>query len=146
MKFKIEFKDIYQNINWKSLIIGAVAFVLTVNVAINYNSEILLVFSSIGLLYIGYTSQNRIQGMVLGAIGTLPLVIANLFFFSFGESFKDSNEILVVISFLLIGVLCGFLGVYFNENRKRAIEQKITQESIGKGRKNKNKKNKVKTK
>ena len=138
----MEFKDIYQKIDWKSLILGGGVFAFTVITAVEYNLDILLVFSSIGLLYIGYDSQNRLQAVVLGTLGTVPLGLANLLFPSLVSPISGNNMgILIMISFLAIGAFCGFAGFYFNIRRKKAIEAKIKQESIGKGRKKKNKKN-----
>lgn len=132
----MELKDIYENINYKSLILGAALFAFIVVLAIEYKLDILLIFSSAGLLYIGYGSKNRIQGIVLGAIGTLPLFIATVYFQRLGEITGENITLLILISFLAIGAFCGFTGSYFNASRKKAIEK---QKSIGKGRKNKEK-------
>ena len=145
----MEFKEIYQNLDWKSLIIGAGIFAFAVIIAVEYELDILLVISSVGLLYIGYSSQNRLQAIVLGTIGTLPLVLASLLLHPLLSYMSGNNtDILIIISFLAIGAFCGFGGFYFNSKRKKAIEEKIIQESTGKGRKkkNKNKKNKNKKK
>lgn len=135
----MELKDIYQNINWKSLILGAAVFAFIVILAVDYSIDVLLIFSSVGLLYIGYASQNRLQGILLGAVGTLPLGIATLFFERLGPITGNNIEIWIIVAFLAIGAFCGFTGSYFSSSRKKAIEQKIKQESIGKGRKKKNK-------
>jgi hypothetical protein len=134
----MELKDIYGNINYKSLIIGAALFAFIVVFATEY-LDILLVFSSVGLLYIGYGAQNRIQGTILGAIGTLPLFIATVFFQRLGPITGENLVLLILISFLGIGAFCGFTGSYFSENRKKAIE-KMQEESIGKGKKKAGKK------
>ena len=138
----MEFKDVYQNIDWKSLLLGAGIFAFTVLTAVEYELDILLVFASVGLLYIGYTSENIVQAVILGAIGTIPLVLTNLFFHLITPYTSVNIDILILISFLTIGVFCGLAGSYFKSMRKRAIEEKIKQESIGKGRKKKKKENK----
>ncbi|RBQ23054.1 hypothetical protein ALNOE001_11770 [Candidatus Methanobinarius endosymbioticus] len=119
----MELKDIYENINLKSLIIGAALFAFIVVLATEYNLDILLIFSSVGLLYIGYGSRNKLQSVVLGAIGTLPLFIATVFFERLGPITGENITLLILISFLAIGAFCGFTGFYFSENRKKAIGQ-----------------------
>lgn len=132
----MELKSIYENINYKSLIFGAALFAFIVVLAIEYNLDILLIFSSAGLLHIGYGSQNRIQGTILGAIGTLPLFISTLYFQGLGPITGENITLLILISFLVIGAFCGFTGSYFSQSRKKAIAEK---QSIGKGRKKKSK-------
>ncbi|MBZ9571715.1 hypothetical protein KQY27_09165 [Methanobrevibacter sp. TMH8] len=140
----MELKDIYQNINWRSLILGAAIFAFIVILAIDYKLDFLLIFSSAGLLYIGYASRNRLQGIILGAIGTLPLGIATIAFQRLGPITGNNIEVWIIISFLAIGAFCGFTGSYFSSSRKKAIEKKMAQENIGKGSKKKNKENKTK--
>lgn len=136
---EMELKDIYQNINWKALVIGAAVFSFIVILAVDYELDVLLIFSSVGLLYIGFASQNRLQGIVLGAIGTLPLGLATIFLQRLGPITGNNIEFWIILSLLAIGAFCGFTGSYFNASRQKAIEQKMKQESIGKGRKkNKN--------
>ncbi|WP_225370331.1 hypothetical protein [Methanobrevibacter arboriphilus] len=76
----MELEDVYRNISFKSFLIGAALFAFIVVLSVEYELDPLLIFSSAGLLYIGYGSQNRIQAIVLGALGTLPLFIATVFF------------------------------------------------------------------
>ena len=133
----MEFKDIYQNIDWKALIIGAGIFAFTVLTAIEWKLDILLVFASAGLLYIGYTSQNRLQSLVLGAIGVIPLVLANLFFHLLTPSISVNANIIIIISFLAIGVFCGFAGFHFKTMRNRAIEEKEKKNQLEKVEKRK---------
>ncbi|WP_297899712.1 hypothetical protein [Methanobrevibacter sp.] len=137
----MKFEDIYKNLNLKSFIIGAALFAFIVAIGVEYKLDALLIFSSAGLLYIGYGSQNKIQAIILGAIGTLPLFIATIFFQRLGPITGENITFLILISFLAIGAFCGFTGFYFSESRKKAIEEKIRKESIGKGKKKKNKKN-----
>lgn len=136
---QMELEDIYRNINFKSFLIGAALFAFIVVLSVEYGLDPLLIFSSAGLLYIGYGSQNRIQAIVLGALGTLPLFLATVFFQRLGPITGENITFLILISFLSIGAFCGFTGFYFSESRKKAIEEKIKKESIGKGRKKKNK-------
>lgn len=131
----MELEDIYQNINWKALIFGAAIFAFIVILAIENDLDILLVFSSAGLLYIGYTSQNRLQGTVLGAIGTIPLGLATIFLQRLGPIYGENIEFWIILSFLAIGAFCGFTGAYFSTSRKKAIEEKMKQKSIGKEKK-----------
>jgi len=128
---KIEFKDIYENINIKSVVIGAAIFAFIVVLGYRNNIlEILSIFSTVGLLYIGYASQNKLQGIILGAIGTLPLGIGAAFFELLGKNMGTNNEILIIVSFLAIGAFCGFTGAYFSVSRKKAIEEKMKEESM----------------
>lgn len=134
----MEIKEIFQDINWKSLIIGSAIFSFIVVLAMDNQLDILLVFSSAGLLYIGYASKNRLQGIVLGAIGTVPLFLVTVFTERLGAISGNNLVIWILISFLAIGAFCGFTGAYFSESRKKAIEQQIAMEKT----KSKNKKNK----
>lgn len=118
---KMELKDICQNINWISLILGAAIFVFIVILAVDYSLDILLIFSSAGLLYIGYASKNRLQGIVLGAIGTLPLGIATIVFQRLGPITGNNIELWIIISFLAIGAFCGFSGSYFSSSRQKKL-------------------------
>ena len=136
----MELKDIYQDINWKALILGGAVFTFIVILANDNQLDWLLIFSSVGLLYIGYASQNKLQGTILGAIGTLPLGLASILFQRLGPISGENIEILIIISFLAIGAFCGFTGAYFKKSRKKAIEEKMKQESAGKGKKKKNNK------
>lgn len=134
----MEIKDIFQDINWKSLIIGAALFAFIVVLATDYQLDFLLVFSSAGLLYIGFKSKDKIQGAVLGALGTLPLFLVTVLTERLGAINEESLVILILISFLAIGAFCGFTGAYFAKSRKKAIEQQIAMEK----KKYKKKKNK----
>ncbi|WP_054835435.1 hypothetical protein [Methanobrevibacter arboriphilus] len=121
----MELEDIYRNINFKSFLIGAALFAFIVVLSVEYGLDPLLIFSSAGLLYIGYGSQNRIQAIVLGgALGTLPLFLATVFFQRLGPITGENITFLILISFLAIGAFCGFTGFYFSESRKKAIEEK----------------------
>ncbi|KZX15033.1 hypothetical protein MBCUT_17670 [Methanobrevibacter cuticularis] len=132
----MEFEDIYKGIDWKYFIIGAALFAFIAIAAMDYNLDIILVFSSVGLLIIGYKSRNLIQGVVLGALGTIPLFIATIYGERLGEVVPGNDIVFwILISFLAIGAFCGFTGAYFSRSRKIAIEK---QASIGKGRKKKN--------
>jgi len=134
----MEVKEIFQDINWKSLIIGVIIFSLIVILAIDYKLDILLMFSSAGLLYIGYTSKNKIQSVVLGAIGTIPLFLVIVLTERLGEIVGESLVVLTLIAFLAVGAFCGFAGAYSAKSRKNVIKQ----QKIRKNYKSKNKRNK----
>jgi hypothetical protein len=88
-------------------------------------------FSSTGLLYIGYSSKNKIQGSILGAIGTLPLFFIITLLDLLGLINGEGLEILLLFLFLAIGAFCGLIGAYIPKPRKKTIEQKV---SIGKNK------------
>lgn len=133
----MEIKEIFKNINWKSFIIGAALFAFIVVLGIDYDLEFILVFSSIGLLYIGYKSQNFPQACVLGALGTLPLFIVTVTTERLGKISGENITIWILLSFLVIGAFCSFVGAYFNKSRQKAIKM---QTQKGKGKKKNNKK------
>ena len=137
----MEIKEIFQDIDWKSLAIGGTIFSLMVILAIDYQLDILLMFSSTGLLYIGYTSKNKIQSVVLGAIVTIPLFLAIVLTERLGEIVGESLVVLALIAFLAIGAFCGFIGAYLAKSRKKAIKQQKIRENY-KSKKNKRSKNK----
>lgn len=139
---EMELKDIYENINWKSLIVGTTLFTFIVVLATEYSLDILLIFSSVGLLYIGYGSQNKVQGTIFGAIGTLPLFIATVFFGRLGPIAGENITLLILISFLAIGTFCGFTGSYFSASGQKTIAKQETMG--GGGRKKKKSKNRDK--
>jgi len=90
-----------------------------------YQLEVLLMFSSMGLLYIGYTSKTKIQGIVLGTIGTIPLFLFMILFERIGAINGEGFEIWILISFLAIGAFCGGIGSYLAKSRKKVIKQKL---------------------
>ena len=131
----MKIKEIFQDIKWVHLLLGATIFTFIVVLATDYQLEILLMFSSAGLLYIGYNSKDLIQGSVLGAVGTFPLFLSTVFSDRIIPISGDSLEIgLLIISFLAIGAFCGFIGAYYAKTRKKAIAQKKV---FGKARKKK---------
>jgi len=129
----MEIKELFEDINWKSLIIGGAIFAFLVVLAIDYKLEILLMFSSAGLLYIGYGSKNKIQGGLLGAIGTIPLFLLTIIFNRLGAINGEGLEIWMLIIFLAIGGLCGFIGANISKARKKTMKPK----AIGKNKSNK---------
>lgn len=121
----MEINKIYKEIDWRSFILGTALFTFIVVAAIDYNLEFLLVFSSIGLLYIGYTAYDRIQAIMLSALATTPLFLVTISTERLGPITGDNIVIWILISFLAIGAFCGFTGSYFSLSRKKAIKQKI---------------------
>ncbi|KZX10993.1 hypothetical protein [Methanobrevibacter filiformis] len=117
----MEFRELYTGINWKWFVIGMFLFAFIVVLAMDSHLEVLLFFSSIGLLIIGYKSQNIIQGMILGAVGTLPLFIVTVFTNRLGIATGENLTGLILVSFIAIGLFCGFTGAYFKKGRKKAI-------------------------
>jgi CDP-diglyceride synthetase len=117
----MEIKELFHDINLTPLVIGSAVFTFLVILAINNQLEILLMLSSSGLLYIGYTSKNKIQASILGAVGTIPLFLFTLFFERLNVINGEILEIWFLILFLAIGALCGFIGAYLSKSRAKNI-------------------------
>ena len=98
-----------------------------------YQLEFLSMFSSIGLVYIGYASKSKIQGIVLGAIGTVPLFLVMVFFNHFTMISEKIILIGILISFLAIGAFCGFAGLRFAKSRQKAMIKNKSKKKLNKG-------------
>ncbi len=110
------------DIDWKSLIFGALLSALVVVLASN-TYDWIFVFASVGLFYVGYKSKNTIQGCILGAVAAIPLIgltfngtLGTLTGFFATELGKITSIIII----LLIGGLIGFIGALTKKDREKA--------------------------
>ncbi|MGL4669302.1 MAG: hypothetical protein ACRCVG_01725 [Methanobacteriaceae archaeon] len=148
----INVKDIFDEIDIKYLIIGSAIFTFFPVMAFEY-LDILIFLAFFGLILVGYKSNSRIQGAVLGAIATLPLFIVALTgrLGDLGGSITGIPlTVLILISLLIMGSLGGFAGAYFYTNQKKGNIQKKERDANKDNKKNneklksKNDKNKFK--
>lgn len=110
--------DLRNDINWKSLAIGA-AISATIVIIASKGYDFLYLFSAIGLIYVGYKAKNMKMGAILGAIAAIPLAILT-YYGGFGV-IKDSNILISsIISVLIVGAVIGFVGALANRDRKKA--------------------------
>lgn len=135
--------DLKNDIDWKSLIFGAAISAGTIIIA-SHGYDWMYLFSSIGLLYVGYNSKNIIYGAILGAIASIPMVIL-AYMGAFGElsGFYTTTLGMVAIAavILFIGVVVGVVGAWGKISREKA---KVEYEAQQKPGKNKNKKSTTK--
>lgn len=132
--------DLKNDIDWKSFVIGAAITAGIVIFASNGGLDWLILFSSLGLLYVGWTAKNIKYGIILGAIAATPLIYLALVMKTFGSEpfYSTTNGILIVtVVFLLFGAFTGFVGAWAKRSREKAKIEYEKQQKIGK---NKNKK------
>lgn len=136
--------DINKDIDWKSLIIGAAITAGLIIIASTTKFDWLMLFSSIGLLYVGYNAKNIKYGAVLGAFAATPIVYL-AFIGTFGEFngffTTETGTITLVISILLIGALIGVVGAWTKNSREKAKIEYEKKQKIGKNKKKNKKKN-----
>ena len=84
------------DINLKSLIFGAAAYAFFPLVATQYGIDLLMAFSAIGPLDIGYEAKSYLKALILGIVGATPL---------------------------LYMAFAGFLGAYLYQGRAKAKEE-----------------------
>ncbi len=134
--------DLKNDIDWRSLIIGSAITAGLAIFASNGGQDWLMLFSSVGLLYVGWSAKNIKYGVVLGAIAATPLIYLALVTKAFGnEPFYSTTTgiIIVILVFLLIGAFIGFVGAWAKRSREKAKIEYEKQQKTGKN-KNKNKK------
>ena len=131
--------DLRNDIDWRSLIFGA-AISSAIVILASHGYDWLYLFSSVGLLYVGYKAKNVKYGAILGAVAATPMIIL-AYRGAFGElsSFylTDVGINVLAILFLVIGALVGAVGAWGKTKREQA---KIEYEKQQKKGKNKNKK------
>lgn len=131
------------DIDFKSLLMGA-ALSTGIIIIASQSYDWLMLISSVGLLYVGYTSKNLKYGAVLGAVASIPIVylafIGTLGEFT-GFFSTQFGTIISVILILLIGAFIGFIGALIKKSREKAKEDYEKKQKIGKNKKKKKKKN-----
>jgi len=129
--------NLKSDIDWKSLIIGAVISAVIVILA-SYGYDWLFPFAAVGLVYVGYKAKNISYGTVLGMVAAIPLVylafngalgIPTGFFAS------TLGTITLAILILLLGAFIGFIGAWAKRDRMKAIAEYKKKQKIGKKRK-----------
>lgn len=131
--------DLYNDINWKSLIIGAAITAGFIIIA-SYGYEWLNLFSAIGLLYVGYEAKDIIYGTVLGAVAATPIVYLAFIgtFGTFTGFFTtELGAVCLIIIILLIGAFVGFVGAWAKRSREKAKVEYEKKQKIGKNKKKK---------
>ncbi len=135
--------DLMNDINWKSLIIGAAITAAIIIIASN-GYEWLYLFSAIGIIYVGYMAKNIKYGAILGAVAATPIVIlafqGTLGTFS-GFFSTETGIISSVVIILLVGAFIGFVGAWGKRDRMKAKEEYEKKQKIGKNKKKNKKKN-----
>lgn len=131
------------DIDWKSLIIGAAVTAAIIIVA-SHGYDWLYLFSAIGIIYVGYTAKNVKYGTILGAVAATPIIVlafqGNLGTFS-GFFATEIGVISLVILILLVGAFIGFVGAWGKRDRIKAKEEYEKKQKIGKNKKKNKKKN-----
>ncbi len=106
-------------IHLQSFIIGIVVFNACCWLGYAYNMDILFSVSAIGILYLGYYCKDMTWGAILGAIGTVPFVIINLWKNVMGCN-NTFEFVLATVCLLAIGVVVGALGAFIKNARRKA--------------------------
>ncbi|KZX12382.1 hypothetical protein [Methanobrevibacter oralis] len=127
--------DLRNDIHWKSLIIGA-AISTTIVIIASKGYDFLYLFSAIGLIYVGYKAKNMKMGAILGTIAAIPLAILT-YYGGFGLITDSTILIISMISVLVVGAIIGFAGALASRDRKKAKEEYLKKQKIGKKKKKK---------
>ncbi len=122
-------------IDLKALIFGAAAYAFFPLVAYQYQQDILMVFSAIGPLYIGYTAKTELKSIILGIVGATPLLYLAFLGYLGPYGSGEMADIIITIGVLGLGALMGFFGGYLYRDRQRAQERYNAEHGI-KGTKN----------
>lgn len=126
--------DLRNDIHWKSLIIGA-AISTTIVIIASKGYDFLYLFSAIGLIYVGYKANMK-MGAILGTIAAIPLAILT-YYGGFGLITDSTILIISMISVLVVGAIIGFAGALASRDRKKAKEEYLKKQKIGKKKKKK---------
>ncbi|KZX16400.1 hypothetical protein [Methanobrevibacter curvatus] len=123
--------DIFIDLNeiWKDIVKGLLIFIIFLIVAIDVLPDWSYIpgfIAAIGLLYVGYKSNNSIQAAVLAMLSSIPgffvLYTTNSPDFQINQE-SIQIQALVLISLLLIGLICGFLGYIFRKRSDAALAE-----------------------
>ena len=132
--------DFNNDIDWKSLVIGAAVTAGLIIIA-SQGYDWLYLFSAIGIIYVGYTSKNIKYGAALGALAATPIVVlafqGTLGSFT-GFFSTPTGTICLVLIILLVGAFIGFVGAWGKRDRIKAKEEYEKKQNIGKNKKKKN--------
>ena len=107
--------DLKNDIDWKSLVIGSAVTAGISIMASRDGLDWLMLFSSIGLLYVGWTSKNIKYGIILGAIAATPMIYLTLVMETFGNDpfyTTTTGLITVVALFLILGAFIDWRTVF----------------------------------
>ena len=130
--------DLKNDIDLKSLVIGAAITAGISIIASNDGLDWLMLFSSIGLLYVGWSAKNIKYGVVLGAIAATPMIYLTLVMQTFGNEpfYSTTTGVITVIAlFLILGAFIGFVGAWAKRSREKAKVEYEKQQKIGKNKK-----------
>ncbi len=129
------------DVDFKALVIGSAISAGLIIIA-SKGLDWLMLFSSVGLLYVGYTAKNIKYGAILGAIASTPIIYLALTG-TFGEYsgffLTELGAISVVILILLVGAFIGFVGAWAKRSREKAKVEYEKKQNIGKNKKKKEK-------
>ena len=131
--------NLFENINYKSLIYGIIISIVCVVLGYRTN-DLFYPFTAIGLLYVGYCANDIKQGIIVGMITAIPIAILSLFGYlgTFTGFFKTDVGILVlIIIVLLVGAFVGFIGAWVKRNRAKALQEYEKKNKKGKNKKKK---------
>lgn len=124
-------------IDFKSLVIGAVIFLFFPILAYKQHIDVITVFASLGPLYIGYKAEEKIKGLILGLISSIPLLYAALVgalgpLASTGTIISYNMSIIITCLCVLgIGALIGLFGAYLYQKRAIAKTEYLAKKPPG---------------
>ena len=111
------------DINLKSLIFGAAAYAFFPLVATQYGIDLLMAFSAIGPLYIGYEAKSYLKAVILGIVGATPLLYMAFAGFLGAYTPTEMGDLITSVAILGLGALMAFFGAYLYQSRAKAKEE-----------------------
>ena len=87
--------NLFENINYKSLIYGIIISIVCVVLGYRTN-DLFYPFTAIGLLYVGYCANDIKQGIIVGMITAIPIAILSLFGYLGTFNFISNYRFLII--------------------------------------------------
>lgn len=124
LNLKSQLKISVHDIDWKSLIFGSAFCAVLAMIGASPDLWFCTPLSAIGLLYVGYEAKNLLWGIILGAVGSLPLFGVTMQGGLGPMVYSPQNIVLILITCLIIGVVTGFVGFYIKKERQEALKMR----------------------
>ena len=92
-------------------------------VATQYGIDLLMAFSAIGPLYIGYEAKSYLKAVILGIVGATPLLYMAFAGFLGAYTPTEMGDLITSVAILGLGALMAFFGAYLYQGRAKAKEE-----------------------
>ena len=90
------------------MIFGAAAYAFFPLVATQYGIDLLMAFSAIGPLYIGYEAKSYLKAVILGIVGATPLLYMAFAGFLGAYTPTEMGDLITSVAILGLGALMAF--------------------------------------